>query len=286
MIHKKNALALAAALLSLAPASQASTLTLDGFGRDGLWLNSGNHDVTFSMPLLPPFFKINSVSYAFDFRDDLDNVMPTSVQQNGSSTTDYVFQRQDFNGYDYQNYYRRSITSYTSVAQKGEAESVSLSLGGINMGSGSTAMTQSEVVGTSYSGSRWEGKSGQGYHPELVECGFFKLCVNWVYGHYDNYSSDLYQQTTTRTTEWGGDFSITGNITDTGLLQQMRPGNPLHWNLGVAGDLMMMNARMVVDIDDGPAPPPIHRVPEPPSLVLLGLGLLGLAGAKRRRRSS
>ncbi|MTW14131.1 PEP-CTERM sorting domain-containing protein [Pseudoduganella eburnea] len=282
-MNKLLSAAVATALLSMASTSQAAPITLTGSIADGSWMGAGQHAGMFDgSSILPQHFKINSASFTFNFSDDQDLLSRGQAQTTGFSAGNYVLSNSYYDGWNYSYTYVRNKNYQQSVAQSGETEGASLSLAGIGAGSGATALTQSSAQNTTHDGMSWEGYSSQPGYYQYYSCGNRCSGSYWVSGSYSNYYGDQYTQTTTTTKDWNGSFSIAGEISNQDMLDQLLSSHKLDWNLLVNGDLNLSNARLQLDVEEL-APP--ASVPEPSSMLLTGLGLLGLAGMKRRSRS-
>lgn len=274
------ATAISVALISFSPASMATSLTLNS-SIDGTYLNSGSHNGLFDgTSVLPLNYQINSASYVFNFSDDQDSVISQTID-NGISISQYLYIRTDFSGADYYSTYERSSISRKTVQQNGESEAVSVSLGGKDVGSGSTTIASSSITGspvyTNQTLDTWNGSPGYYYSCGNNSC--------WASGNINGYYTNHFTQTTTSSTDWSGTFSLSGNITDQSVLDQILNTGLLPFALGVTGDLSLTSARLTLDYSEiAFAPANTNSIPEPSSLLL---GLAGLGGLRlvRRRRS-
>jgi hypothetical protein len=269
--------------MSLSQASMATPITLNASFANGTVLGAGNHTGVFDgAGLFPSNYQINSASFVFDFADDQDSLSTGPAQFAGSSATGYTSNGYYYDGSNYRYEYVRSVTNYQTVQKTGQGESVSVSLGGIAVGSGSTTMSQSSSTDSAYTGRVYETTTGQGGYYYTYGCGNH-TCGGWSPGYYNQYYADNTTQTTTTTTDWTGNFSVSGNITDQFILSQLLSTNQLQLGFSVAGDLALTGAHLYLDVSQTE---PTSDVPEPPTMLLMFAGLLGLVGWQRSKRST
>jgi hypothetical protein len=76
---------------------------------------------------------------------------------------------------------------------------------------------------------------------------------------------------------------VSGNITDQFILSQLLSTNQLQLGFSVAGDLALTGAHLYLDVSQTA---PASDVPEPPTMLLMFAGLLGLVGWQRSKRST
>jgi len=282
-MNKLLSAALATALLSMSSASQAAPITLTGSIADGSWLGAGHHAGAFDgSAVLPQHYKINSASFVFNFADDQDTMSSGQPLVTGSSATAYNLLNYSWDSQNYYYTYLRTKTTSQSVAATGQAESALVSLGGVDVGSGATDLWQGTSQNTIYDGRTAEGGSYSPGYWQGYSCGNRCGGSYWVYGNSSNYFADNVRQVTTFTSDWKGNFSVAGDITNLAILQQLLASNKLDWDLLVGGDLNLSNARLNLDVEEIV---PAADVPEPSSLLLLALGLLGLSFKRRGRHS-
>lgn len=281
MNQKSIAVVIAAALSSLATSAIATPLTLNGSIADGSLLNAPNVGGQFTLAALPANYEITGASFAFTFADDADNFVSGAPQVTSSSYGAYAYN----SAYSY-TYYQRTFTGYTrsgtlsqTVVRSGEQEAVSLSLGGVAAGSGSTALTESSSQQV-YNGQYFDTQVARG--PDgYYSCG--NRCSGYGSLNYDNYYSLPTVTQTNVVRDWYGAFTIAGTISDKDMLDALLTSGRLAFDLSVTGDLYLNGSMLQLDIAEKAAPAG-GEVPEPATSWLM-LGALGVLAYTMRRRA-
>ena len=281
MNQKLIAGALAAALASLAAPALGTPLPLNGSIADGSHLNAGNTAGQFTLTALPANYQITGASFVFTFADDTDNFTYGSSQVTASSYGDYAYN----SAYSYTSYqrtfngYTRTGTSSQTAVQAGEQEAVSLTLGGMAAGSGSTSLTETSTQQV-FNGQYFDGQAARG--PEgYYSCG--NRCSGYGPLNYDNYYSLAVVTHTNVVRNWNGGFTISGTIGDQSTLDALLASGRLVFDLAVSGDLYLTGSLLQLDITEKAAPAG-GEVPEPATSWLM-LGALGVLGYTMRRRA-
>ncbi|WP_306396702.1 PEP-CTERM sorting domain-containing protein [Telluria beijingensis] len=279
------ALAIAAIACTLSAPVVAAPITLNA-SLDGLLSNSIQNGRFDASEVLKGNYKINSLSFSFSFADNDDAISYGAPSVTDYQAGNYTKSAPDGHamgdlGYKVNTkYFSRNATSFETVTGLGKKESVSLSLAGVNVGSGSTKLTESTKNTTSagrtpvYS----ENKSDNGY--EQCGLGVFGNECAWQTGTWNFYTDNVKTQTTTNTSDWTGNFDISGSTTNQSIIDQLLNNKYLDFGLDIAGDLYLTGAQIDLDVTEIAA-----EVPEP-STVMLMLAALGGLGYSMRRRSA
>ncbi|MEW7851183.1 PEP-CTERM sorting domain-containing protein [Massilia aurea] len=249
--------ALLTALCTISTAALATPVAMTGSFASGS-LSDNTYSAVFSgKSLLPTDYTVNSLSYSFTFRDDdADNWTTSAPVSNGNSGLSAYMPHTQVSD-------ARYITYYQTVQRSSEQESAALSIGGVLLGTGATAMKESSVT--------TEGD----IKPTIDR----QDCV-WLYCYYTYYTKAR-TDTTTVTRDYTGAFTISGIISNQSIIDELLRSDQLTLNLKVAGDLVLTNSQLLLDYTKVI---PAAEVPEPSSILLALAGLAGLGAVRRRSK--
>jgi hypothetical protein len=269
----QNSIKAAIGALLIGAASQAAA-TVVAVNATGLptYLNNTTSLGSFDASFLPGQYTINSIGFSFSFADDTDtfaSVAGTSSTQTSApvySTSDKSF--------------LTTTTVTVPVTRTGEQESVLLSFGGHTF-SGQTSLATSGPTRTSVTDPQVRGSDI--YAKNGVACTADQIAHDNSCKKTASYTVTV-TNTDTTTKDYTGNIALANSLLsyDT-VLAELLNNRSLGFSLGVTGDLNLTGATLTVDYTDT-TPPPAHDVPEPGTLALFGIALLGATGIRRARR--
>lgn len=273
----------AIAVLALgATSAMAEPLTLQASGLPS-YLSQGKYQGSFDAALLPKNVVINSLSFSFLFIDDGD-VIPTMRGDRVSSAASTVREASgDPRGKQAGRTFSETVTTTVTTPWTGvgERESVTLSFGGASY-AGATQEVYSDVT------------TAGPTRTELPQVLYLKNNENkdvaCLKSQWEKGTANCQQvtrtvvtkfETRTITTDYTGEVVLGASLFDNkDLLASLLRNRTLDFSLDVLGDLDLFGATLDIDFT-----PFDTSVPEPASLPLLGIAMLGFAGVRRKRRT-
>jgi len=255
----KFAAVLLTSICALSTSASATTISLDGsFGADKLANNS--YSTAFSgKASLPVDYTVNGLSFSFTFIDAGGKLKDSAPVQTSYHATGYGFHSYDSHSLTFARY----VDITQQITRSSEQESAQLSIGNLVLGSGSTTLETTALNG----GSTFNRVHDQAY------C-LFSYCKY--------FDSKITTRTDIVVKDYTGEFTISGNITDQSIIDQLLATGELTFNLNIGGNLLLTNSNVSLDYTkiDEPA-----EVPEPSGVLLVAAGLAGLGLARRRSKA-
>lgn len=169
----------------------------------------------------------------------------------------------------------RTVTTYYTRAFASESESVSLTLSGMGAGSAGSSLN-----GTSASSSSVYRGETLVYVDEYCSFNGWFGCWDWDRDYYFNLNYDQYND---QYRYYGGSFFQEIDLVAGNFLSELLQTGVLSFGLNLFGDAVLTGATLEVDLTRIPSANNPAQVPEPLTLGLVGIGLIGMGLGRRKK---